>query len=150
MILSLDHNQRLNLVSMLDMLESVGRREAWAVCALQEKLELTDEERKAIGWQKTQANDGREFIIWNRLSTIEVRDFDLSEDDVRRICHAIDKYPVVLARDKHWWVPLTTQLPESDGDKLEKTGRNRKEGENSNGQIKSQSETAFQPSGQAV
>lgn len=106
---------------MLDLLENYGRRETWAVCALQERLDLNDEERQSIGWRKTRADDGREFVIWNRLSVIDAREYDLSDDDVRRICAAIDKYPVVLGRDKHWWVPLTAQLPEANGDKLEKS-----------------------------
>ena len=121
MILTLDHNQRLNLVAMLDLLENVGRRETWAVCALQEKLDLSDGERAAIGWRKTRADDGREFIIWDRTSTIDPKDFDLTDDEMRRICNATDRYPVVLARDKHWYLPLTAQLPEAAGDRLEKS-----------------------------
>ena len=122
MILTLDHNQRLNLVAMLDLLENFGRRETWAVCALQEKLDLNDGERERVGWRRTRADNGREFVIWNRETDIEPRDFEFSEDDVKRICNAIDKYPVVLGRDKHWWVPLTAQLPGSEeiGDRLEK------------------------------
>ena len=111
MILTLDHNQRLNLVAMLDLLENFGRRETWAVCALQERLDLNDHERESVGWHRTRADNGREFVIWNREATIDPRDFDFTEDDVKRICNAIDKYPVVLGRDKHWWVPLTSQLP---------------------------------------
>ena len=125
MTLNLDHNQRLNLIAMLDGLECQGRREAFAVCRLQEKLELTDEERAAIGWQKmkTPGPDGREreYTLWQNNGAIRAREFELPEDDVTRICNAVDKYPVVLGRDKHWWLPLTLQLPkpaETNGDKL--------------------------------
>lgn len=122
MIISLDHNQRLNLVTMLDAIENIGRRETWAVCALQQKLDLSDEERQAIGWRKVRAEDGREFIMWNRSGDgVAPREYDLPEDDMRRLCNAVDRYPVVLGRDKHWWLPLTAQLPkpaETNGDKL--------------------------------
>ena len=110
MILTLDHNQRLNLVAMLDNLENFGRRETWAVCALQEKLDLNDHEREVVGWRRMRAENGREYVVWNREVEAEPKDFELTDDDVKRICGAIDKYPVVLGRDKHWWIPLTTQL----------------------------------------
>jgi len=119
MTLSLDYNQRLNLVAMLDALENVGRREAWAVCALQEKLDLNDQERLAIGWKKIKTDDGREYILWDRNTSLESHEYDLPEEDIRRICNAVDKYPVVLGRDKHWWSPLAAQLPrpaERNGD----------------------------------
>lgn len=118
MTLNLDHNQRLNLVAMLDGLECQGRREAFAVCRLQEKLELSDEERVAIGWRQMKAPDGRDYAMWNNNGAITAREFDLSEDDMTRLCSAVDKHPVVLGRDKHWWLPLTKQLPapvESNG-----------------------------------
>jgi len=121
MNLTLDHNQRLNLVAMLDNIENVGRREAWAVCALQERLDLNDEERTIIGWRKFKREDGLEYVLYNRNGEVEPREYELPEDDIRRICHAVDRYPVVLGRDKSWWVPLTAQLPkpaESNGDKL--------------------------------
>src|SRR5215831_6021068 len=111
MTLNLDANQRLNLVAILDALECQGRREAFAVCRLQEKIDLSDQEREAIGWRKQRAPDGREFVMWNMNGAISTGEFDLSDDDITRICNAVDKYPVVLGRDKHWWLPLTAQLP---------------------------------------
>ena len=121
MTLNLDYSQRLNLVAMLDGIENVGRREAWAVCALQSKLDLSDQEREAVGWRKFRSSDGREYVLGNNNGSAQAHEYDLAEDDIKRICHAIDKYPVVLGRDKHWWLPLTAQLPkpaETNGDKL--------------------------------
>lgn len=120
MILNLDQSQRLHLISALDGLENVGRREGFAVCRLQEKLELTDQEREAIGWKKVTVDGGREVSLWSNNGS-SPREYDLPEDDIKRLCNAIDKYPVILGRDKGWWVPLTAQLPkpaESNGDKL--------------------------------
>lgn len=110
MILHLDHSQRLHLISALDGVENIGRREGFAVCRLQEKLELTDQEREAIGWRKVTVDGGREVALWNSNGS-SPHEYDLSEDDIKRLCNAIDKYPVVLARDKNWWLPLTAQLP---------------------------------------
>lgn len=114
MVLSLDASQRLNLVAILDGLECPGRREGFAVCRLQEKLDLTDQEREAIGWRKLKSPDGREYVMWNSNGTFDRREYDLAEDDVQRICRAMDKFPVVLGRDKSWWLPLTAQLPEPE------------------------------------
>lgn len=111
MILNLDHNQRLHLVAALDGYESHGRREGFTVCRLQEKLDLNEEERMIIGWRKMKA-DEREFAVWSNSNGLPVREYDLSDIEIKCICAAIDKYPVVLGRDKGWWVPLTMQLPD--------------------------------------
>ena len=119
MMLSLDHNQRLNLVAMLDGLECQGRREAWAVCNLQQQLDLSDGEREAIGWRKQKTPDGREYVLWN-MSGIDARPYELNDEDILRICRAVDQYRVVLGRDRSWWEPLTAQLPkpaEANGNK---------------------------------
>ena len=111
MTLTLDHNQRLNLVAMLDILECQGRREVWAVCALQTQLDLNDQERETIGWRKLRSPDGNEYVVWNRTSSLEYHSYELEDDDVKRVCRAVDNYRVVLARDRNWWEPLIIQLP---------------------------------------
>jgi hypothetical protein len=121
MNLTLDHTQRLNLIAMLESLECPGRWEGFAVCRLMEKIQLSDEERERIGWRKMKTPNGQEAIMWNSNGSIEAREYEVSEDDVKRLCNALDKYPVVLGRDKHWWLPLTAQLPQpvqANGDKL--------------------------------
>lgn len=111
MELSLDHAQRLNVIAMLDRLECQGRREAWAVCALQHKLDLSDEERAAIGYRKMRTEDGREFVLWANGPGLPAKSYELEEADLKRIADAMDKYPVVLARDRAWWEPLNEQMP---------------------------------------
>ena len=111
MTLTLDHVQRLNLIVILDGLECKGRREAWLVCALQQKLDLDDEERAHIGWRKQRTDDGREFVLWNAQNGLPPREYDLPDDDIQRICAALDNAPIVLARDKSWFTPLNAQLP---------------------------------------
>lgn len=108
--LQLDVPQRVNIVAMLDAVECPGRRETWAVCRLQEQLSLTDEERAAIGWRKI-IQDGREYAIWQSNIACEARDYELSDDDIARLCRAVDQFRVVLGRDRAWWEPLTRQLP---------------------------------------
>lgn len=115
MTLTLDHNQRLNLVAMLEALECQGRREAFAVCDLQKQIDLSDDERNAIGWRKSRAPDGREFILWNsQQNGVAPRAYELSEADTARVCRAFDQYHVVLGRDRSWWEPLAAQLPQPE------------------------------------
>ena len=111
MNLTLDHVQRLNLIVILDALECQGRREAFAVCRLQESLDLSDGERTQISWRKHKAPDGREYALWNAQQSLPVRDYEIADDDIKRICKALDAFPVILARDKAWFKPLTAQLP---------------------------------------
>lgn len=115
MTITLDHNMRLNLVAMLDALEVQGRREAWAVCDLQKQIDLSDGERDAIGWRKARAADGREYVVWNSTNGLQPRAYEFNDGDTGRICRAIDQYRVVLGRDRSWWEPLASQLPEPQG-----------------------------------
>ena len=115
MTLNLDATQRINLVAMLDGIEAQGRREAWALCALQSRIELNDTEKDAIGFRRMKTPDGREYAMWNNLngdSTIFT--IDLQDEDIKRICRAVDQYRVVLARDRGWWAPLVDQLPQPE------------------------------------
>ena len=115
MILTLDHTQRLQLVSMLDNIEGQGRRGIWAICALQNRLDLNDKEKEIIQYRKMTTPDGREYSAWNNPPNgngIRPLEFEFSEDDTKLICTAVDRYFVVLARDRGWWEPLVKQLPE--------------------------------------
>jgi hypothetical protein len=112
MTLNLTHVQRLHLIAILDGMECHGRKDAWSVCKLQEQFELDDSERERIGWRKQKTDDGREYVVWNAQASLPVRDYDLSKDDTDRICRALEKAPIVLARDKSWFTPLSMQLPD--------------------------------------
>ena len=114
--LTLDHTQRLQLIAMLDRIESPGRREAWCVCALQQRLDLNDEERAIIGWRKQRTEDGREFVLWANGPMLPPKTYELEDDDVQRIVKAMDQCPVVLGRDKAWYLPLVEQLPPLPGE----------------------------------
>jgi hypothetical protein len=112
MNLTLDTNQRLNLIHMLDGLEAQGRREVHAVCKLQDSIDLTDEEKAAIQYRRERTPDGREYALWAANGHIGPRDYEFTNDDTQRLIRAIDNYRVVLARDRSWWMPLVAQLPE--------------------------------------
>ena len=83
------------------------------MCALQQQLDLTDEERTLIGWRKIRLDENREYVAWNPVTngSIEPRNYELVDADVQRLCRAVDQFRVVLGRDRSWWQPLVAQLP---------------------------------------
>jgi hypothetical protein len=111
--LRLDVSQRLNIVAMLDGAECPGgRREVWAVCRLQEQVDLNDDEKQAVGYRKLAGPDGREYVTWQLGNGVHrLKEFELTDDDLARLCRAIDGFRVVLARDRSWYEPLVAQLP---------------------------------------
>lgn len=121
MILNLTSIQRLNLMVILDGYEppqeSPSKRKiGWDICKLQEKIDLSEEDKKSIKWRKEvvvdDAGRAREFVLWEKNVSLPDREVDLSDNEIDLLCKALDKYPVVMARDKSWWVPLNMQLPE--------------------------------------
>ena len=112
MILNLDYTQRLNLVAILDTVECQGRREAHAICKLQDTIDLSDKEKESIGYRKDRAADGREYVMWANTNGLHAREFIFADADSKRITSALDNYKVILARDKTWWLPLVAQIPE--------------------------------------
>lgn len=110
--LRLDVPQRMNIINMLDNVECHGRREVWAVCRLQEHLQLSDEEREAVGWQKVVQPDGREYQVWQlNPAAREVKDYEVGDDDLQRLCRAVDQFRMVPGRDRMWYESLVRQLP---------------------------------------
>src|SRR5215467_11891984 len=114
MTLELDVNQRLNLVHILDALECTGRRETYAICKLQEWIDLSDDEKRSIDYKRERAPDGREYAMWGANGHIKPTRYDFSEEDSRRILAALDNHRVILARDRSWWEPLVSQIPEDN------------------------------------
>lgn len=110
--LQLDVPQRMNIVFMLDNLECPGRREVYAVCRLQEQLQLSDEEREAVGYQRIVQPNGQIYQAWQVNSASQaIKDYDVSDDDIQRLCRAIDQFRMVPMRDRMWYEPLIKQLP---------------------------------------
>jgi len=110
MIISLDHVQRLNLVALLDVMEASGRREAHAICKLQDTLDLTPEERETIQLEKVPTAQGQAYR-WDPAKTLPVREIDLATEDIDRICKALDLARIIPGRDR-WFRSLNAQLPE--------------------------------------
>lgn len=117
MILSLDHQQRLNLIVLLGMQEcNVG--ETRAVWRLQDLLNLDDAEKLELGLSFQTVN-GNELYQWDRTKTIPIRDYELPETDIARLQRALLACPrIVPGQARAWLEPLLSQMPnafESNG-----------------------------------
>lgn len=111
--LQLDISQRVNLIAILDGVEATGRREAWAVCKLQDQLQITDEEKEHIGWKSLPQPDGRVYATWRMDNGArDLKPFEFADEDMKRVCRAVDQFRMIPSRDRVWWEPLVAQLPE--------------------------------------
>lgn len=112
MTLSLDHRQRLNLITVLGASDVRGR-ELHAIWHLQDLLELDEAEKAALELREETMN-GQLVRKWNDRNTIPSKFFDLSEADLSRIREAIQEFPQMRAsRDRVWLEPLLAQLPDA-------------------------------------
>lgn len=112
MILSLDHQQRLNLIVLLGMQEcNVG--ETRAVWRLQDLLELDDAEKSELGLSFQTVN-GAESYQWDRTKRIPAREYELAETDICRIEHALLACTrIVPGQARAWLEPLLAQMPKA-------------------------------------
>lgn len=110
MILCLDPAQRLNLVVLLENFQWRGRREIWRACKVQDMIDLTESEKKAIAYSRGEANGG-EYYFWDQAkanATIPPREFTFSDADMASIMQVLDAAPLSLK----WFRSLQAQLPE--------------------------------------
>jgi len=111
MTLFLDHQQRLNLIALLGLLEcNVG--ETRAVWKLQDHLALNEAEQRDVGYF-VETQNGNEFQGWDRTKSLPPRSYDLADGDLRRIQLAIRQFPRHRAGIARCWLePLLEQMPE--------------------------------------
>lgn len=112
MILSLDHQQRLNLIALMGT-QRGSVADIRALWSIQDRLELTAEEKTAIEY-RVATQQGIETPSWNPERGLAPREFELSEAEGLRVRKIIDEWPHFLtAVDRKWILPLLEQLPEA-------------------------------------
>ena len=110
MTLSLDHRQRLNLITVLGAYDVKGR-ELHAVWHLQDLLELDPEEKGSIDFHEEAAVNGQRFQRWDDTKIVATRPFEVTEADLNHLRQAIENFPQFRgSRDRVWLEPLLAQL----------------------------------------
>jgi hypothetical protein len=110
MTLNLDHQQRLNMISLLGAQRAnVGEmRMFWGII---DRLELNEEEKDAIQFKLATAN-GMEIPSWNAELRLEPKAYEFSDVELQRMRRIIDEWPhFITAVDRRWLTPLLDQMP---------------------------------------
>jgi|SRR5579862_466873 len=112
MRLSLDHQQRLNLIALMGA-QRANVAEMRMFWDLQDRLALNDEEKEKIQY-RIAIDQGVEIPSWNRELHLEPKDFEVSESEGQRLRRIIEEWPHFLTQaDRAWIVPLLDQLPQA-------------------------------------
>src|SRR5215831_9099846 len=112
MTLFLDHQQRLNLIALMGT-QRVNVADMRMFSNLIDHFDLTDEEKRVIGYQTTTQN-GVEIPSWNRELKLAPRSFDVTQVEGERLRRIIEEWPHFLTvLDRAWIFPLLEQLPEA-------------------------------------
>ena len=113
MNLSLDHTQRLNLITVLGS-QDVKGRELHAVWHLLDLLDLDEEEKRSIDLRVEGVN-GQTYQRWDD-SKISSREFVLGASELLQLRVAIENFAQFRgARDRVWLQPLLEQLDNGKG-----------------------------------
>jgi len=112
MTLSLDHQQRLYLHALMGA-QRVPLGDLRVLWKLQDRIDLSDEEREAIGF-KIDSINGTEVPGWDRTKTLEPREYEFSEPEAMRVRKIIEEWPGFFAGgDRRWLQSVLAQLPEN-------------------------------------
>jgi hypothetical protein len=110
--MTLDHQQRLNLLAMLGMLECRTLAETRAAWMLMDRLSLNDQEKSAIEFN-VQTVDGNDMYTWNPTKSLPQREYDLSQAELKQIERALNSCQRFLpGQSRRWLEPLLAQMPE--------------------------------------
>jgi hypothetical protein len=112
MLLSLDHQQRLNLIALMGV-QRANVAEMRMFWVLQDKFDLSQEEKEAIGYRTAIDASGASVPSWNWELRLPPKDFEISDSEGQRLRRIIEEWPHFLtAADRVWIVPLLDQLPQ--------------------------------------
>jgi hypothetical protein len=113
MTLNLDYSQRLNLHALMGQQRGPVNdiRGYWK---LQDKIELTGEEKTACGFRMVDIPGGGQQAVWNPAIN-EAKPFDLSKDEIDRLNKAIRGWESgFVVQERRWLEPLLAQLDMSE------------------------------------
>lgn len=110
MKLTLDHTQRLNLHALMGA-QRVNVDDLRLFWRLQDRIDLTDDERKRIGYRLLPVN-GQTQPTWNLDAPVAPIEYDFEQPEYDRIAKMVKEWqPGYLPTvDRRWMEPLLDQL----------------------------------------
>jgi hypothetical protein len=110
MNLMLDHQQRLNLHGLMGA-QRVSLDEMRMFWKMQDRIDLSDEEKIAVGY-RTELLNGQERVIWDVTKKLEAKGYEFSDAEITRIRKVVEEWPYFMtSTDRAWVEPLLAQLP---------------------------------------
>jgi len=108
MRISLDHQQRLNLIALMGTQRGTVAdiRTLWK---LQDRMELSEEEKREINYQVI-AQDGAEAVRWDLGKSLPPVEVELSTAESQRLRKIVEEYPNFQLGDRKWIESLLDQL----------------------------------------
>lgn len=109
-ILILDHTQRLNLHALIGA-QRANVDDMRLFWKLQDRIDLSPDEKLAIGYQVRQMN-GQQQIAWDSTQSLAPREFEFSQDEFQKISNVVKTWQpgYMIAADRTWLEPLLFQL----------------------------------------
>lgn len=107
MKLALDCTQRLNVHAVLGA-QRGSVDDVRAIWKLQDKIDLTAEEKKKINYRTLSVN-GMQQVLWDLIEA-PLKEYELTADEFGRINRAIQEFPGASGSDRRWLEPLLAQL----------------------------------------
>lgn len=125
MTLLLDHLQRINLHALFGSQRGPTLDDTRAFWKLQDRVELSADEQKAIGYHIVTADNGLSGPQWDPQKSLPHRPFDFSDAEIQRIQKTLKEWqPGFLAHmDRKWLEPLLEQLEGTGKLQLMETAR---------------------------
>lgn len=115
-ILVLDATQRLNVHALIGAQRANvdDMRMFWKI---QDRIELSLEEKEIIGYQIRQAPNGQQQITWDTSRFLEPREVELTPDEVPKLLKIIKEWQggFMINADRIWLEPLLGQLENGSG-----------------------------------
>lgn len=107
MKLALDYTQRLNVHAVLGA-QRGSVDDVRAIWKLQDRIELTAEEKKKINYRVISVNNMQQ-VLWDLIEA-PLKEYELTADEFGRISRAIKEFPGASGNDRRWLEPLLAQL----------------------------------------
>jgi hypothetical protein len=108
--LTLDYTQRLNLHALMGA-QRASVDELRTFWRLQDQIELTPEEKEAIGYKTVQAN-GQVQVQWDVGKDLPARTYEFKDEEFQRLGRMVREWQpgFLIGADRVWIEPLLAQL----------------------------------------
>jgi hypothetical protein len=120
MKLTLDHTQRLNLHALMGA-QRASLDELRMLWRLQDRIDLTADEKTAINYRVTPVAAGGVQTTWDLTKTLPTAQYEFNEQESAKIMKVLKEWQpgYQIGADRSWLEPLLTQIESLPPDKVD-------------------------------